>query len=452
MSSAYLPPPSQLSNDDDEPILASLVETSSSPALAKSSSRPSSMRRPATIENEPARSMLERFVDSFFRKENIRWLAVIGAAIVVASSLMIVTNEWSGWPVQVKFLTILAYTGLTYLFSEFGRKNLGLQITARVLQYLTLLLLPICFLSLSWLFGPTSAYSNAGGIQMLVLIVPALGLAWFSASRIFEYLWRGKQQTFLASYLILCVAGAMPRLQDMWLVGFFTFGMWLVATIGAIKINRHVFWMTEEHRLPRAFGFLPIALLGVQFLSLVVLKSGVVPPVEWIGFGTVLMSSTILMTARAVADVHRQRTGGKMRPLPWNILAPLVVGVAMSLFGVAVSFHGFSYVSQTTYAVVPSALLAGLMMFQATRETDQRAFVWIGLVLMAISYQCAPTLFAGLVQQLKSNAAYAVGEERLPLAFYGLSYLPFLLTVAGASSLLARRKANVLSLYRCDTL
>ncbi len=147
------------------------------------------------------------------------------------------------------------------------------------------------------------------------------------------------------------------------------------------------------------------------------------------------------MTTRAVADVHRQRTGGNMRPLPWNILIPLVVGISISLMGVIVSFYGFSYGTQTTYAVVPTALLAGLMMFQATRETNQRAFVWIGLVLMAISYQCAPTLCAGLVQQVKSNAAYAVGEERLPLAFYGLSYLPFLLTVACASSWLARRNA-----------
>lgn len=437
MSSAFMPHESQVV--EDEVIEATLVEPTPKPQ--KLSDQLAINERP-----EHTSSMLERFVDSFFRRENIRWIAVIGAAIVVASSLMIVTNEWSGWPAQAKFLTILAYTGLTYFFADFGRKHLGLQITARVLQYLTLLLLPICFLSLSWLFGPTSGYSVGTGVQVLVLIAPAIALAWFSASRIFEYLWRGKQNTFLACYLILCTAGAMPRLNDMGPVVLFTFAMWLVATVGSIKINRHVFWMTEEHRLPRAFGFLPIVLLGIQFLSLVILKSGIAPPIEWIGFGLVLMSSTVLMTARAVADVHRQRTGGNMRPLPWNILTPLVVGIGMALFGVVLSFHGFSYVSQTTYAVVPSALLAGLMMFQATRETNQRAFVWIGLVLMAISYQCSPTLFAGLVQQLKSSAAYAVGEERLPLAFYGLSYLPFLLTVAGGSLLLERRNSQAFAI------
>ena len=229
MSSAYLPHESNPEVDDL--IETTLVEPIQEPIV----------RRASVADSDDSRSMLERFVDSFFRRENIRWLAVIGAAIVVASSLMIVTNEWAGWPVQVKFLTILSYTGITYLFSDFGRKHLGLQITARVLQYLTLLLLPICFLSLSWLFGPTTKISGATGVQMLLLIAPAFALAWFTASRIFEYLWRGKQRRFLASYLILCVAGAMPRLIEMWLVVLVTLGLWLVATVGSIKINRHVF-------------------------------------------------------------------------------------------------------------------------------------------------------------------------------------------------------------------
>ncbi len=428
MSSAFLPHRSEL---EEAPIEATVVV------------RPSSNLKPTMEDQEievSNRSIVERFVDSFFRRENIRWLSVIGAAIVVASSLMMVTREWASWPVLAKFLTILAYTGLTYLLSDWGRKHLGLQITARVLQFLTLLLLPICFLSLSWLFGPSAELVGSVGLQMALLMVPALALAWFASSRIFDYLWRGKQQTFLASYLLLCVAGALPRIQDAWPAALITFALWFIATVGSIKINRHVFWITEEHRMPRAFGFLPIALLSIQFLTLVAIKTGLALPIEWLGLGLVLMSGTVLVTARTVADVHRQRTGGNIRPLPWNILAPLFIGVAMSLLGVAVSMHGFSYGAQTTYAIVPSALLAGLLMFQATRETNQRAFVWIGLVLFAISYQCAPTLFAGLVQQVKASAASAVGEERLPIAFYGLSYLPFLLAVAFGSTLFARRE------------
>ena len=40
------------------------------------------------------RSGLERFIDNFFREENIKWMSVIGAAIVLGSSLMLVTHEW----------------------------------------------------------------------------------------------------------------------------------------------------------------------------------------------------------------------------------------------------------------------------------------------------------------------------------------------------------------------
>ena len=275
---------------------------------------------------------------------------------------------------------------------------------------------------------------------MAVLLVPAIALAWFSASRIFEHLWRGQQFTFLISYLLLCVAGALPRMTDAWSAAGLTFALWFITSIGAIKINRHVFWMTEEHRLPRAFGFLPIVLLGTQFVALVAIKTALTLPIEWMGLVLVMMAGTVLMTTRAVADVHRQRTGGNLRPLPWNILTPLILGVAMALFGVAVSFHGFSYGLQTTYAIVPSTLLAGLLMMQVTRESNQRAFVWIGLVLLTIGYQCAPTLVAGFVQQVKSSAASAVGEDRLPIAFYGLSYLPLLLTISISSAVLARRR------------
>ncbi len=126
------------------------------------------------------------------------------------------------------------------------------------------------------------------------------------------------------------------------------------------------------------FRILPILLLGLQFLVLVILKAGAALPVEWIGLGLVLTSSTVLMTARTVADVYRQRTGGNLRPLPWNILAPLMVGVTLSLIGVLVSFYGFSYGPTTTRAVVPTALIAGAMMFVVARQTNQQAFT--GLV------------------------------------------------------------------------
>ncbi len=394
----------------------------------------------ATTEPQPSSpGLLERFLQNFFRQENIRWMAVIGAAIIVASSLMLVTHQWSSWSTLAKYLVILAYTGLSFLLSELGRKSFGLQITARVLQFLTLLLIPICFLSLAWLFAPTSASWSAAGLQALLCMIPALLMATYIARKIFDHLWRGHQTTFLVSYLILCASGALPRLSEPTPAALATIVFWLAMTIGTIKINRHLFWITEEHRFPRAFGFLPIALLGLQFIVLMITKVIGGLPWEWMGFTTVLVAATILLTGRTIYHVHQQRTGGLIKVLPIEIIVPLAVGVAVALIGVVVSFYGFSYTSQTTYAAVPTLVLAAYLMFQVGLDARRSAFIWLSLVLMLVGYQCLPAMAQSLVHALKSSAAASVGEQRLPIAFYGLTYIPLILLVTGMASMARAR-------------
>ena len=95
-------------------------------------------------------SALERFINSFLREQNIRWMLVIGAAIVFGSSLMLVSREFSSWPAELKYLTVLCYTGVIFAAAEVGRARLGLKATGRVLHVLTLFLLPVCFLALTW--------------------------------------------------------------------------------------------------------------------------------------------------------------------------------------------------------------------------------------------------------------------------------------------------------------
>ncbi|MCC7335257.1 MAG: hypothetical protein IT422_09175 [Pirellulaceae bacterium] len=399
-------------------------------------------------------SFLEKFIDSFFHENNIRWMLVIGAAIVFASSLMLVTHEWSSWSVSIRYLTIVAYTLATYAFSEFARRRLGLQTTARVMQVLTLLLLPIPFLSLQWLGSATWMGVAESALHAVLLILPTAGLTWIVSQRIFENLLRGRQRTFHISYCLLCVAGAMPALYRVssidesllsWLAAAVSAGLWLVMSIGVVKVNRHVFWLAEEHRLPRIFGFFPIALLGGQFLLLLACKTAWSIHVEWLGLGCVMLATTIFATGRAVAQVFKRRTGDLVRPLPWPIVLPIFVALATLALGVGVSFVGFSITGPTTYAVVPTALVAAAVLLWAAYETRHAGFVWCGLILFAVAYQCAPTLMADLVASLKSTAAAAVSEERLPIAFYGLTYLPLLSLFAIASRFMADRERTEFS-------
>ncbi|MEZ6129693.1 MAG: hypothetical protein R3C59_13505 [Planctomycetaceae bacterium] len=384
------------------------------------------------------RSRLEQFLDSFFQERNIKWMLVVGAAIVFGSSLMLVSKAWPSWPNALKFLTILGYTGIIFVSAEVCRKRLHLSATYRVLHSLTLLLLPVCFLALQWLTSGTA--TQAWNLVTLCgLMLPATAFLWFAGSRILDHLLRGRQTTFLISFCTLCVAGAIPAIHSPVAAFAFMTICWAVFSAGVLKVNRHTFWLAENRQLPRIFGFLPIAMLGLQFSVLMGTKAISAIPVQWTGFGCVMMAATVLLTARTVADVFRQRTGNLVRPLPWHIVVPIFSGLVLTALGLALSFRGFSYVGPTTYAVIPTAIVAALLMWAAARETRHPGFVWAGMICAAIAYQCCPALFADVIQTLKQSTAAAINRERVPFSLYGITYLPLLAAFAIASRGFANR-------------
>lgn len=394
----------------------------------------------AIDQSRVQRSSLEKFLDSFLHESSIKWMLVAGAAIVAASSLMLVTNHWSSWNASLKYLTILTYTAATYAVAEFCGKRLGLQSTSQVLRMLTVMLIPIGFLSLSWLTTDTASIDLANSSLTLLLMVPATLFMGYAADRIFKHWLQGRQTTFLAAYMLLCLAGAMPVVNQTWLAVLFSCGFWVVVTLGVLKVNRHLFWLAEEHRWPRIFGFFPIALLGTQLIVLLATKTIGAVPMHWLGLGVVMLAATILMTTRTIANVFRQRTGDLVRPLPMSLIAPLFTGVLLIAAGVLLSFHGFHFIGSSTRAVVPTALVAAALFGVIANDTRHRAFVWASLLLITIAYQSSPTLVGELVQSLKSTAAASLNESRLPIAFYGLTYLPLMLSFAVASRKLNDRQ------------
>lgn len=398
-------------------------------------------------------SFLERFLNRFFQEKNIKWMLVVGAGIVFASSLMLVTRAWPSFGPAMKFLTILGYTAATFAAAETGHLRLGLISTWKVLHSLTLLLMPICFLALERMSHGTATQNVLATIEFIGLLIPAMAFLWFASSRILDHLLRGRQTTFLISYQLLCLAGAAPAFVGAVPAFVFMSVCWLIFTVGVVKVNRHTFWLAEEGRVPRVFGFLPIAMLGLQFVILVAIKTidfteGSLTsalPLHWIGLGCVMVAATVLLTARTVADVFRQRTGDLVRPLPWTLSAPLLCGLVLTGLGVTLSFSGFSWIGETTWAVIPAAAIAALLMWTTAKDTKHSGFVWAGLIYLTIAYQCSPTLFSNIVQQLKQSAEAALHEDRLPFAFYGLTYLPLIMFVAGASRYFASRSERRLS-------
>lgn len=388
------------------------------------------------------RSAPERFISAFFQERNIKWMLVIGAAIVFGSSLMLVNQRFDGWPPGFKFLTILGYTAATFGFAEIGRRRLGLRTTAQVLHLLTLFLLPVMFLALNWLSSNTATQDTLAAIEVLGLMIPAAAFLWFSGSRIFDFLLRGRQTSFLISYMLLCAAGALPGIEHPVPAAVLFAALWAVMTVGVVKINRHMFWMAEEKQWPRVFGFLPIAILGLQFIALVWLKTSAAIPVAWLGPGCIMLAATILFTTRTIADVFRQRTGNIIRPLPWHIAVPLFVGFALTIVSVVVAGVRFPDVRP----VVPTAIVAAVLMAIAARDTRHSGFAWMSMIFLTIAYQFTPAFFRELALSVRDSAAGAIGEHKLPVAFYGVTYLPLLVSLSFTSRFLRRR--NVIDMSR----
>ena len=370
-----------------------------------------------------------RFLDGFLQDRNIKWMLGIGLLIVFGSSLMLVISDWHDYTPIWKYLILLSYTAAIFAGGEVGDRRLGLHRTGTVLRALTVLLLPITFLALHWVQRNDwfSLESLAQHSVLAVLFVANFLFASVVAKRIFNHFLRGSQPTFVVSYLVLCTAGAiapgLPATWSPWIALVF----WAVFTAGTIKVNRHVFWLTEEHRLPRIFVFFPIVLLGTQFLTLFAINFAPNIELQWMGLACGLLSVPVLLDADALTHVYQKRTGDLIRPWPWSIVLPLFVGLGLCAVGICLAATNFP----RPYALVPTASVVAALMAVISRRTQNSAFVWIMLGSVLLAYNFSPIFFEELARTVVRHGATAVHEQRLPFAFYGLTYLPLLIALLG---------------------
>lgn len=387
-----------------------------------------------SAEIEPQSRVL-RWFDTFLQEQNIRWILALGMLILLGSSLMLVTSHWESYDSHWRLGILLGYTAGVHFAGQVVYRSLGLRKTGTGLMALTVMLIPLSFHALRWMH-PQEVLSTSTLLEhgfVWVALIANTVFASLAAKRLFDHFLRGTQPTFIAAYVVLCIAGCIvPALPVSW-APITALVLWAVFAVGATKVNRHVFWLTVEHRLPRIFGFFPIALLGLQFLTLFGIS--LVPHVSLplIGVGVVLTAIPVLLTADALARVFLEVEGRLTRPLPWSIVLPMFIGLVLSATGVCLAATTFP----ETQALVPAAALSALTMGVVAYRTERRGFVWAMLAGMTLAYQSTPSFFRELTQQVIQQGAVAVQEPRLPLAFYGLTYLPLLM---GLSVWAARRR------------
>ena len=377
------------------------------------------------------RSPFSRFLDVFFQEQSIKWMLGVGMMILLGSSLMLVMSHWDSCTPLWKSVILLGYTAAIHVGGQISFHSLGLRKTGTGLMALTVLLIPLSFHVLRWIHvDGLLAHATA-----LTVLAANSAFAFLAAGRVFRHLLRSSQPTFLVSYCTLCLAAAVLPAVSTTAAVWVALLLWAVFAAGAIKVNRHVFWLTEEHRLPRIYGFFPILLLGGQYLTLFATSLASQISYEWIGFGCVLTAIPVLLTADSLARVFLQVRGQLERPLPWSIVLPIFLGLALTATGVCLSALNFPH----GVALVPTAALAALLLGIVAHRTQNKAFVWAMLVGVLIAYQSSPVFFRDVARQLVEHSATAVHEARLPIAFYGLTYFPLLAGLTVLASRLLRR-------------
>lgn len=381
-------------------------------------------------EQPPEPRGLSRCLDAFLQPGNIKWLLIAGVLILLASSLMLVIAHWNDYTPAWKYLILVGYTAGTWLAGRWSYHRLALRRTGTVIMALTVLLLPVSFLALNLV---------TTGPPWVVMLALNFALAGAAARDVFRHFLRGDQPTFLACYLLLCAAGAFVwSATGPFAAALVALGLWAAFAVGAIKVNRHVFWLVEENRWPRVFGFFPILLLGSQFLVLYALGPAGHLPEQWMGLGCGLVAAVVLATSDSVARVFQQRTGDLVRPLPLAIIAPLVLGLALCAAGLCLSAAGLVPPARP-YAVVPTAVVVAALLALVARRTGRPGFVWAALVVATVAYNFSPVFFTTLARAAISHGAAAVRESRLPYPFYGLTYLPLLVALLGFGAIARRR-------------
>src|SRR5439155_10618817 len=98
------------------------------------------------------------------------------------------------------------------------------------------------------------------------------------------------------------------------------------------------------------------------------------------------------------------------------------------------------------FALVLSAAAGAGLLALVARRTGKQAFVWTMLACVTLAYNFSPVFFLEAARALVDHGAHLVQEERLPYAFYGLSYLPLLVGLVIVSARAERKGSRLFAL------
>lgn len=370
---------------------------------------------PASTENDFVATLPEPVkarsgvLQSFMAEVSVLWLLFLGVFLVVVSSGVLAASQWRNVPPIGQYGILFTYTLIFWGISEWAQRKANLQLTARMLQMTTLVIIPVNF----WMMDGLRLWSN--GLSAIGAGMSAIGL---TSALIFLL----RRDPASNSRLILATAIGLSWLH--W--GWANSDLALIATyMGTIAAALTVYQIERQPRptlSPESQpAFLPTVSLGALA----------------IGFATLLLIGRAVLVAQVAIDQ---------------------LGLAVGICGWLLSWLGRREVSTLNWNRIGAGLLLlGWLMTVTTNPWQALGVSLLGLWL--VSDRCpaklqTTTLIGGWLIGLQScwllwrlvpitwqEAVIAAalrwaGTEAMPEALVGLGLFPYVgLTLVIASRL-----------------
>jgi hypothetical protein len=354
--------------------------------------------------------LISRTLQSFMAEVSVIWLLFLGVFLVVVSSGVLAASQWQNFSIVGQYGILFAYTLAFAAVGVWTGRRSQLQLTARMLQIATLLIIPVNF----WMIDGLKLGSSAAGVGLAAIAALSLTAVNLFLLRPANSLTTGNRSGLLTANAI-----GLSWLHFGWSLATVPLIATYVGTIGTALLTLRQFSRRrqDESATPNfAAAPLIVALATLLLIGRSILAAGVA--VSQLGLALGVCGWLVCWM------VQRDRL-----PTVWRWS-----GMVLLLLGGLVSVSADPPWQAIAVSLLALWLLLDRLQTQAYAST-LIAIVFLGLGAYSLLWRLIP---AEARQSLIDWAIQIAGDRGMPLALVGLGVFPYVLLILGLAAWLRR--------------
>lgn len=378
---------------------------------------------PSAVQSPVSSGWIGRSLQTLMAEISVIWLLCLGVFMVVVSSGVLAASQWRNVSAVGQYGILLAYTLAFWAVSGWTGRQPSLQLTTRMLQLATLLIIPVNF----WMMDGLHLWRSPIGVGVCLLAGLMLtGITGQLLPRLMpEATIELKRELTINSWML-------SGLHWGWMLPSFPIGATYLGTIGtALFVYRLTQRSSRPARAtlpagssdsPSTLPLLPLLIVSSAVLLLIgraLLAAAV--PLSDLGLALGICGWLFCWLGRADRRSQGARIGA--------------FGAGLLLLGWAVSVGA----NPPWQAIIVSGLglwIASDRLWSRRFSTDLMGCLAIGLQTYSLFWRLIP---AAGQQAILTTAANWFGQEGMPLGLLGVAGLPYLWLMVGVSAIWQRQ-------------